>query len=389
MAALVTRRRILTDALTAPLFLSPLAMSATRCDRAKKPPAQWLVAAQGSDASTFGLGWAPLTTQAAETEEAEQLPVGFRGHDAVAHPLRSRRVVLVARHPGREMVEVDLVEGRITRRIRCAKDHVHGGHACFSADGHLLFTAEVDYAKGEGRIIVRDSLDYRQLAEFPSYGVGPHELLLMPDGKTLAVANGGLLTHPERPGEVLNLHTMTSTLTLIASDSGAQLQAFRVDEPKASIRHLSLSDRGELSVALQMQRAASTHQHLAPLAAIYRPERGLEVLHGPEALLWHCEDYMGSTRINNRTRIAGFTSPRGNIALFWHLDRRELVGYHRFHDVCGLAVNPAQDSFLLSNSAGQLRCLDASTLQERPDQALDLPAFAWDNHLHAFTWPTT
>jgi hypothetical protein len=46
---------------------------------------------------------------------------------------------------------------------------------------------------------VRDATDgYRQIGELASFGVGPHELVLMPDGATLAVANGGIRTHPGR-----------------------------------------------------------------------------------------------------------------------------------------------------------------------------------------------
>ena len=48
---------------------------------------------------------------------------------------------------------------------------------------------------------VRDAQDgYRQIGELPSDGIGPHEATLMPDGKTLVVANGGIRTHPgQRP----------------------------------------------------------------------------------------------------------------------------------------------------------------------------------------------
>ena len=39
---------------------------------------------------------------------------------------------------------------------------------------------------------VRDALDgYRQIGELPSFGIGPHEATLMPDGKTLAIAKAG------------------------------------------------------------------------------------------------------------------------------------------------------------------------------------------------------
>jgi hypothetical protein len=132
-----------------------------------------------------------------------------------------------------------------------------------------------------------------------------------------------------------------------------------------------------------MQREGSDHENLAPLAAVYDEQRGLRVLSGPDALLLQCNDYMGSTRINSKTRVAGFTSPRGNIALFWSLDSQELLSHHTFHDVCGIAVSLDQSVFVLSSSSGQLRCLDARTLEERPERRLEFAQFEWDNHLRA------
>ena len=92
-------------------------------------------------------------------------------------------------------------------------------------------------------------------------------------------------------------------------------------------------------------------------------------------------DYAGSVAINSQSRIAGFTSPRGNIAVFWHLDTQEYIGYHGLHDVCGLAVSSDQKKFLISNSNGQLRQLDSVTLQEAKSKRLNMPNTHWDNHL--------
>ena len=61
---------------------------------------------------------------------------------------------------------------------------------------------------------MRDATDdYRQVGELPAHGVGPHEVVLMPDGKTLAVANGGIRTHPDRDRVPLNLDSMQPSLT--------------------------------------------------------------------------------------------------------------------------------------------------------------------------------
>src|SRR5438552_1061500 len=78
-------------------------------------------------------------------------------------------------------------------------------HGAFSADGSLLYATENDNLTGSGLIGIYDATaGYRRLGEMSSRGIGPHDLALMPDGMTLAVANGGLRTLPESGREVLN-----------------------------------------------------------------------------------------------------------------------------------------------------------------------------------------
>ncbi len=93
------------------------------------------------------------------------------------------------------------------------------------------------------------------------------------------------------------------------------------------------------------------------------------------------KDYMGSVAINNKARVAGFTSPRGNLVAFWHLDNQQPLGYHRLHDVGGIAVSHDQEHFVISNSSGQIRHIHALTFQETREKRLELPGIHWDNHL--------
>ena len=71
------------------------------------------------------------------------------------------------------------------------------GHGCLSADKSVLFTTENDYDAVKGVIGIRDAKDFQSVGEYSSYGIGPHDIHLMPDGKTLVVANGGIQTHPD------------------------------------------------------------------------------------------------------------------------------------------------------------------------------------------------
>lgn len=339
------------------------------------PDEVWFSAAiVGNDG--FGAAWHKQTAQS-----DAHIPTDFRGHGAALHPTRPNSALLFARRPGYMGIEVDLASGELVKQFHCAEGRHLYGHGCFSIDGKLLFTTEADIKGGVGKIGIRDADTYQPLGEYDSYGVGPHELRLMPDGKTLVVANGGLLTRPDTGRRVLNLDTMDSSLVYIDVHSGELVDQIRVNEPKASLRHLDVAEDGTVAVAIQVQREATHHTDLVPLAITHRRGEPARALHEPQPVLARLQDYMGSVAISNTSRRVGFTSPRGNLAVFWDIDSGEFVGQHSMRDVCGLATDPSQSRFILSSSSGQMRVLDSRTLQEQREQRVNAAGLHWDNHM--------
>ncbi|MBV2123483.1 MAG: DUF1513 domain-containing protein, partial [Candidatus Thiodiazotropha sp. (ex Ctena orbiculata)] len=334
----------------------------------------WL-SAQGDAPERYSLSWFDSSRHA-----KIDIPAGFRGHGVSLRP-HGRVALMFARRPGTLAIEVDLQNKAYRQAFECKQKRHLFGHGCFSADGKLLFTTEADLDTGQGLIVIRDADDdYRMLDEIPSYGIGPHELKLLNDGRTLVVANGGILTHPDSGRKKLNLDSMASNLCYIDTVSGKQLSRHRVEEAKSSIRHLDVADDDTVAFAMQFQRSAAAHQRPVALAASHRLGTPIRLFEAPEPLLMRMNDYMGSVVINNLSRVAGFTSPKGSVAVFWHLEQGSLLGYHRLHDVCGIAVTADQQHFALSSSNGQMRLLDSHTLKENRAQRQH-PDARWDNHL--------
>lgn len=338
----------------------------------------WL-SAVGSSNKQYGIGWAH--NQKAEIS-ASQSPSGFRGHGICQNPVKPQQVVMSGRSPGNQSLVLDLAENRITHRFQ-SKIHQHmQGHACFSQDGQHLFCTESNYKTGEGKISVWETGTFTQVTEYKSHGIGPHELALMPDGKTLVIANGGLKKHPDSGRKVLNLNSMDSSLTYLNSLTGQLISQHRYTEPSASLRHLDVASDGTVAIAVQVQRKGSGHSKLIPLAVLHKPNHGeLIPLHAPDKLTHKLKDYMGSVRIHSEHRIAAFTSPRGNLAMFWDLDNHQLKAHHAFHNVCGLTLDADKKHFILSSSAGKIRRLDSKTLIENKDLRLNFPNQHWDNHM--------
>jgi hypothetical protein len=336
---------------------------------------RWL-SAQGRNADTYGLGWINP-----EQEYSEQTHANFRGHGLCQNPKKTEHVVMFSRRPGTHGIRFNTHTNDIDGRFHSIKDRYMQGHGCYSADGQWLYCTESSISSGEGKITVRDATTLKQINEFNSHGIGPHDIRLMPDGHTLVVANGGLLTHPSSGRKILNLETMRSSLSYINSSNGELISEHFLAEPKASIRHIDVAADGTVAVALQVQREAMSNKELTPLAAIHKSGQPLKLLHAPEALMIKLNDYMGSVAIHNNYRIAGFTSPRGDLVMFWHLDDLSLKNYHVFHDVCGLTLSQDNKYFVLSNSAGKIRQINTRTLKINKQKSLQFPERNWDNHM--------
>ncbi|MEM1153989.1 MAG: DUF1513 domain-containing protein [Pseudomonadota bacterium] len=334
------------------------------------------VSASGAVTDNHALAW-----MQANGTSTSAVAIPFRGHAALAHPTRDNSVLIISRRPGTVALEIDLERGDLVSRFASSPGHHFSGHACTSADGRYVFSTEGDNVSGQGRIVVRDANDYTQLEVFPSNGIGPHDLRMMPNSDLLVVANGGILTRPESGRKALNLDTMQSNLSYLDVSSGRVLAQYQPADSKSSIRHLDVTSDGVLVYAVQFQRDAAAHNRIVALAGVQHPGQALQPFKQPEVVLDRFQDYVGSVAVCNRSRVAGFTSPRGNLAAFWHVDSGECVGYHSMRDVCGIAVSQEQGAFVLSNSFGEIRLLDTAAITERRDQRFRLAERRWDNHL--------
>lgn len=341
--------------------------------------------AQGAQTQSYGFA-ANVDWQQQGKQQTKHITglSGFRGHGGAQHPNTEQKphsVLMFGRRPSNESIEVDLLTGDVTARFTARPDRHFYGHGAFSADGKTLFTVEAGISNGVGVIGIRDAETYQWLGEYSSYGVGPHQLMLMPNGRELVVANGGILTRPESGREKLNLSTMRSTLAYIDIETGKLNSEWQVPEPKASIRHLDVAEDGTVAIAMQVQRGVCGHENIVALTAVHKPGQPIKLLDQPEMVIEQMDDYVGSVAIHGDSRVAGFTSPRGDVVGFWNIDSGEYKGYHALRDVCGIAVSKQDSAFIVTNSYGMVHTIDAHSLQERVALRKHYPGMAWDNHM--------
>ena len=245
----------------------------------ESPKQEFWLSAQGRNQDQYGLGWINPNE-----EKFSQASAPFRGHGLCQNPIQPEQVILFSRRPGTQGIRLNLGTEKIDSTFNSANDRHMQGHGCFSPDGQILYCAESEISSGKGKVTLRDSNTLTLIGEFDSHGIGPHEIAMMPDGDTLVIANGGLLTHPDSGRTILNLESMRSSLTYINRHSGELISEHYLLEPKASIRHIDVADDGSVAIALQVQRKAMDHNNLIPLAAVHIAGEEIKMLHAPAAL---------------------------------------------------------------------------------------------------------
>ena len=165
---------------------------------------------------------------------------------------------------------------------------------------------------------IRDAEDgYRQIGEFASQGIGPHELVLMPDGATLAVANGGIRTHPDND-RAMNLDTMQPSLAYLDLASGRLRDAFGLAARlhRLSIRHLAVNRDGLVAVAMQYE---GSRRDRVPLVGLH-DGGALRLLDAPRHRAAHAP-VRGSIAFDQGGRLLAVSCPRGNLITFWDAGR--------------------------------------------------------------------
>lgn len=115
----------------------------------------------------------------------------------------------------------------------CEPQRAFTGHLLASRDGKRLFTGEMNLETGAGLIGVRDAVSLEKMAEWPSFGRDPHQMVwdaTRPDA--LLVANGGIETRPET-GRIKHNLAQRLAAPVLAIFDGQQLRVIEHQLPLA------------------------------------------------------------------------------------------------------------------------------------------------------------
>ena len=330
-------------------------------------------------------GYAILTL-ARDGTILRQIPLDARGHD-IAIDARSRRAVAFARRPGTFAIAFDLEQERAPVLFNAIQGRHFYGHGAFSADGRLLYVSENDIDAGQGVIGIYDvAAGYKRIGEMPSHGVGPHEVMLLDDRRTIAVANGGIDTVPEAGRAMLNLEEMKPNLAFVDAQSGDLLARHDLpsDLNRLSIRHIAADASGAVWFGGQWEGDLAETPELIGRASRDKP---LRLIEPDSALGLSLKGYIGSVAASGDGRIIAASAPKAGRIVYVVAATGAVVAESALPDGCGIA-GEQEGVFAVSSGLGKFRheqpAGETVDVGPRAPKILDertLTGIAFDNHL--------
>ncbi len=333
---------------------------------------------------------------AASTIEGEfyyRIPIPERAHDSL-YNVKNHHAVYFGRRPSQNIYIIDVINKSLVKTITASEYRHFYGHGVLDNTMQYLYVTENNYKEGKGCIGVYDVNEgYRKVNEFDSDGIGPHQLLLLPDNKTLVVANGGLLKHPSQSKKILNREGFNSCLSYIDTQTGKLLGRYHCAFPKNSLRHMAVNTEGKIFVGAQSYADDPT----IPLVFSHQGENILTPFKAEEFIWQAHQQYTGSLAVNKNTLAV--TSPRGNMISFWDINNNIFLSKNNHNDIAGLLAyypptteasqsHTIKAQFFASTGQGFVLQMGTSSTSFSSGTIIKqnhASEVAWDNHLFLAT----
>ena len=153
----------------------------------------------------------------------------------------------------------------------CASGWMGGGHGVFIEDGRLLAISErapKNPYSGQpgshyGRITLRDPRTLEIVESYSSYGIAPHDICLLPDGRHLAVANYGSVVPKDHDDYAIPRKVVESSVAVIDLADGKLVDKQTTGTGRVETRHLTaLSVDRIFAIKVEMAAVDEDQRHL-------------------------------------------------------------------------------------------------------------------------------
>ena len=368
----INRRSFLKTAISIPLFNSSLVTSHAESD------SLGLMLAACSDEKEQNY----IALFRLETLEYKLIPLTERGHALAIHPYITNQAVIAARRPGNSLTLINIDLGTIITKVSSNPDRHFYGHCSYTQNGEYLLTTENDYENGIGVISIRDSQTLKVIDEIPSFGIGPHDLEFMPDQKTIVIANGGILTHPDTGRRKLNLNEMKPSLAYVDLIGAKLIDQYYLSDPKLSIRHIDVNQAGEVGIATQDQAEYLSDANKISLIAMHKnKDRQPDLIQIPKNITLSLNRYTADFCFEPSHNTALVSSPRGNQILIFNTKNQTLVRSYPVNQPSAVALSRDKNYFVVSTAYGEILFINTNTSTINSEMTQFIQGVIWDNHM--------
>jgi hypothetical protein len=271
----------------------------------------------------------------------------FLTHFVAQHPHHPKRLLLVPR--GEMLGAMATVSDEMVIDLKyfmaSSGEHLLYGHGFFFGDGREFVVTErgKDFS---GRLVFRnnDSLEVSRTIELP--GFGPHDCVLLPDGKTAAVAMTGLNSAEERihSGRVLLINLRDGSLT------------GTMEAPAGSaVVHLSVYE--DQLIGLLSGKSADGPGAFFTMAKFNEP---FQVPGDSSHFKWPgLENF--SVAVDAKRACALVTNPTGNVISYWDLKTKKLQKVVDVPGPVGVILSEDGSTYIIIGTLGFIFHFDPGT----------------------------
>lgn len=301
-----------------------------------------------------------------ENKTHRLIELTFLAHGVALDPRRPGRIAVCEKiGPGAAMIDLERFE--VVSPIGTTDDRLFYGHCAFSRDGSRLYATETYKDTSEGAIVIRDAYTLEVIGEFPSFGANPHECLLIDDGKTMVVTNGG--------GDQ---YGSTPNVAYIDVEKQTLLRQETLTNRALNTGHLAIAEDGSLVVVSAPRLGAkdpliggvSIQPHGKKMRSLSSPKKVVSQMFG-EAL-----------SVMIREQRAVVTHPDGEMVTFWEIPNRHFTKSLKLPKPRGVSMTGDGSRYVISfGQDASLVQVDAQTLEPIND-SLHRGSFITGSHLY-------
>lgn len=294
----------------------------------------------------------------ADEPKPKRIQLDFHAHGVSPHPIHPTKAALFEKQ-GAGACWVDLTTGRVLQPITTPAERYFYGHGAWTHDGEHVFATESVLATKAGKMIVRDrNFEIRDI--FPTYGASPHDCVLIDNGNTLVITNGG---------SAFSATDELPSVTFVDVKSQKLIEKLEFDTPRINAGHLAVSETGDLVVVSAPRMGLAEAE---PGGVSMRSGKNpLKTMSEPLALTSRLFGEALSVCIHEPIGIVGITHPKGlrhsadaGCVTFWDIKRQRHVKTLELPHPMGIGLTLDEVHFLISyGPKGSLRSLRAETLE--------------------------